>query len=192
MSEKKKKDVRARVWTLIIYPDSAPEDWRSKLDGLHIGWVESPLHDKDANPDGTIKKAHWHVVLIFQGNKAYSQIVEIADMLNTPIPQRVASLRGMIRYLIHMDNPEKYQYSSSKIKAHGGADIDQYLQALAGNQREMLKEIVRYIQERHITSVQDLAMAYIDRDAYFDIITNKNTLFLREVVKGEWRKSENR
>jgi hypothetical protein len=186
-----KKNIRARVWTLIVYPDSAPENWRSKLDELHIGWVESPLHDKDTNPDGTLKKAHWHVVLIFQGNKAYSQIVEIAEILNAPVPQKVASLRGMIRYLIHMDNPEKYQYSSSEIRAHGGADIDQYLQVLAGSQREMLKEIVRFIQEEHITSVQDLAMAYIDRDAYFDIITNKNTLFLREVVKGEWRKLGN-
>ena len=53
---KNKKDVRARTWTFILYPESAPENWRYILDGYHIPWVESPLHDKDVNPDGTVKK----------------------------------------------------------------------------------------------------------------------------------------
>ncbi|WP_225354628.1 Rep family protein, partial [Ligilactobacillus murinus] len=58
-----KKDDRARTWTFIVYPESAPENWRDLLDEYHVPWVESPLHDKDINPDGTVKKAHWHVIL---------------------------------------------------------------------------------------------------------------------------------
>ena len=101
---------RGRNWTIIVYPDSAPDDWRDQLDQLHIQWIESPLHDKDTNPDGTVKKAHWHVLLLFDGNKSYQQVKDITAKLNTVNPQRVESARGMVRYMVHLDNPEKYQY----------------------------------------------------------------------------------
>ena len=48
--ESKKKDVRARTWTFVQYPESAPENWRDILDGYHIPWVESPLHDRSEEP----------------------------------------------------------------------------------------------------------------------------------------------
>ena len=67
---KNKKDVRARTWTFILYPESAPENWRDILDGYHIPWVESPLHDRDVNPDGTVKKAHRHIILLCAGKKS--------------------------------------------------------------------------------------------------------------------------
>src|SRR5699024_11179639 len=58
---RKDKDERTRNWTFVVYPESAPEDWREIIDDLHVPWIESPLHDKDVNPDGEIKKPHWHV-----------------------------------------------------------------------------------------------------------------------------------
>ena len=74
-----KKDDRARTWTFIVYPESAPQNWRELLDECHVSWVESPLHDKDVNPDGTVKKPHWHIILLFDGNKSYEQVKEISD-----------------------------------------------------------------------------------------------------------------
>ena len=107
---KNKKDVRARTWTFILYPESAPENWRYILDGYHIPWVESPLHDKDVNPDGTVKKAHRHIILLFDGKKSFEQVKDITDALNAPIPQKTANTKGLVRYLIHMDNPEKQAF----------------------------------------------------------------------------------
>lgn len=52
----KDKRFKTRAWTFIVYPDSAPDNWRDILDELHIPWVESPLHDKDQNPTGEQKK----------------------------------------------------------------------------------------------------------------------------------------
>lgn len=57
MSEKK-KDGRTRNWTFVLYPDSAPDNWRQILDDKHIEWIESPLHDKDVNANGEPKKPH--------------------------------------------------------------------------------------------------------------------------------------
>ena len=46
------KEVRTRNWTIVVYPDSAPDNWRTILDDFHIEWIESPLHDNDINGDG--------------------------------------------------------------------------------------------------------------------------------------------
>ena len=63
-------DVRARAWTFIVYPESAPENWRDVLDGFHLQWACSPLHDRDVNATGEPKKAHWHILLSFGGKRA--------------------------------------------------------------------------------------------------------------------------
>ena len=65
----KKVDNRARNWSLVVYPESAPENWRDILDDYHIPWVESPLHDKDVNPDGEIKKKRIGILVCFSGKK---------------------------------------------------------------------------------------------------------------------------
>ena len=121
------KDSRKRNWTAVVYPESAPENWREILDDEHIEWVESPLHDKDMNPDGSIKKPHWHIMLLFDGNKSYEQIKEITDKINAPIPKYVQSVRAMARYFAHLDNPEKVQYAVSEIRGHGGVDLKELL-----------------------------------------------------------------
>ena len=75
---------RTRTWTFILYPESVPDNWRETLNDLFIEWVESPLHDKDVNPDGEIKKPHWHILLIFPSVKTYEQVSKITDMLKAP------------------------------------------------------------------------------------------------------------
>ena len=57
MSDIENKNVKGRDWTFIVYPESAPKAWREILDDTHLRWVESPLHDRDVNPDGEIKKS---------------------------------------------------------------------------------------------------------------------------------------
>ena len=144
MAEKKKDD-RSRNWVIIVYPESAPDDWRGILDNMHVQWIESPLHDKDTNPDGTIKKAHWHIILAFGSKKSYKQVKEIADKLNAPVPQKVHNMKGQVRYLIHLDNPEKYQYSVEEVKSHGGIDVDKYFKATSSISIETSSLIKKYI-----------------------------------------------
>ncbi|WP_245335898.1 Rep family protein, partial [Staphylococcus sp. GDY8P117P] len=72
-------NVRTRNWTFVIYPESVSEGWRDILDDEHIQWVESPLHDKDTNPNGEIKKAHKHILVMYDGVKSYNQILELTE-----------------------------------------------------------------------------------------------------------------
>ena len=137
--EKTRGHDRTRIWSAVVYPDSAPENWREVLDDLHIEWVESPLHEFDTNPTGEVKKAHWHIVMSFDGPKSFEQVCEILEPLHCPIPQKCHALRGAVRYMAHLDNPEKYQYPTSGIVPHGGFDL---AAALAPSSSQDRKSVV--------------------------------------------------
>lgn len=133
-----KVDERTRIWSFIAYPDSVPENWEQILtEQFNLKWARSPLHDSDLNADDTQKKPHWHIVLIFDGKKSYNQIKTISDTINATIPQKVHNLQGLMRYFIHLDNPEKAQYDIKDIKAVG---IDVELE-LYGEREARLKVI---------------------------------------------------
>ena len=160
MKSKKTKHLLGRNWTFELYPDSMDPDYRNKINLLHCEWAESPLHDKDLRADGSPKKEHIHIVLSFEGNKSYEQIKEICKSVKGVIAPEfgsddtalVHSLRGMIRYLVHRDDADKYQYEKSAIVSHGGMDIEQYF----GYPQDMIK---RFIQEM---------LAFIDANCIYE------------------------
>ncbi|MGQ7458473.1 Rep family protein, partial [Streptococcus suis] len=93
---KTKKEVqKGRDWTFIVYPESAPSNWREIFDETHMRWVESPLHDKDVNADGERKKPHWHILLSSDGPITESAVKKILEPWNTPIPKKVGSAKGV-------------------------------------------------------------------------------------------------
>lgn len=177
--------VRGRNWTFVLYPDSMDPDYRSILDQLHIQWCESPLHDQDINPGtGEIKKPHIHILLSFEGNKSYDQIVEIGCSVNGVVPPpneaKIASIRGYVRYLIHLDNPEKFQYERSAIICHGGMDIDGYFSYPAEMQKRYIQEMKAYIQSNTILEYFEL-LDVAERDHYetwFDLLTTGRQSFI--------------
>lgn len=182
-SEKVNK--RARNWTAVVYPDSAPEDWQSILDAMQIQWACSPLHDSDVDDDGVIKKAHWHIVICFAGNKSFEQVKEITDTINAPIPQVCRDVRSSVRYFLHLDHPHKARYESSDISSHGGFDALQYLEQSTSEKRESLKDILNFCRQQSIYEYADL----IDRlladglDDWFVVATERNTLAITQYLK---------
>ena len=186
----KDKDQRARTWTFVVYPESIPENWRDILSDYHIPWVESPLHDKDVNPDGEVKKAHWHIILFFDGKKSFEQVQEITDALNAPIPQKTANAKGLVRYLIHMDNPEKYQYKREEIVCHCGADIDEYFALSSSSRRVVLREVMEFIKDSEIDNYADFIGYCLDYEEWdwFDIAMNHNTLAINKLLDAIYQK----
>lgn len=157
--EKSTSEKRAKDWTFIVYPESAPENWRSILaDKFQVKAIISPLHDSDILDDveQTPKKPHYHVILRFDSKKSFEQIKEITDFLNQPIPQKVKSIEGAVRYLIHADSPDKAQYNQSDIEVIGNIDLDRYFKKSALQKDELTAEIMDFICAKDITELADL------------------------------------
>ena len=149
--ETKKREVRGENWMVMGYPDSLPENWVSVLDDLHIEITISPLHDQDINADGTPKKPHYHILLIFESLKSLSQVRDIANALNAPLPQKMDSKRGAARYQCHLDNAEKAQYCIEDVRELGGADY-RALISMSRDKYEVVGEIIDWCVETNCHS----------------------------------------
>jgi hypothetical protein len=126
------------------------------LSVYNVPWIESPLHDADINATGDEKKAHWHIYMEFSSVKAFSQVFDITKSLNTTIPQVCHSNIGLMRYMIHMDNPEKAQYKKSDIIAHCGAEIEKYFSISVTSRNCLIDEMMDYVDENRIMEISVL------------------------------------
>ena len=178
---------RTRNWTFVVYPESAPENWRNILDDLHIEWVESPLHDKDLNGDGQPKKPHIHVGVFFAGNKTYEQVKEITDSLNCPIPQRCHSARALVRYMAHLDNPEKAQYSPSEITGHGAVDVADMLRPASSERYTLISEMIAYVKNNNVVEFQDLIDYARENefDTWFPLLCDNCAFVVGQYIKSQ-------
>lgn len=190
MSDKKSSqriDTRTRTWSFIIYEDSAPSNWIDILDEEHIEWVESPWHDRDINANGEPKKKHKHILLLFQGKKSYEQIKDITDKLNAPIPQRCHNAKALVRYMAHLDNPEKAQYSVSDIKAHGGVDLADMLRPSSSERYTIIRDMISYVKSNNISEFQDLMdYAAAERfDDWFPLLCDNSAYIVNQYIKSQ-------
>jgi len=182
---KKKKDVRTRVWTFILYPESAPENWIDILIDMHLEFVVSPLHDQDRDATGELKKPHWHVMLMFAGVKSYEQVKEITEKVNGTIPERCHNAKAMVRYMAHIDNPDKAQYKIEDIRAYGGVDLQELLRPTSSERYSMIKEMIDFVRQENIIELQDLIDYAISEryDDWFPLLCDSCTYVINQYIK---------
>lgn len=179
----KKTEKKTPSWTFIFYPESKTlQECKDTLNELHLTYVISPLHDKDINPDGTPKKPHYHILLKYPNNKTFEQVKEVTDALISPIPQPCLNVCGMIRYFIHIDNPEKAQYSKADIYTCGMIDIEDYFKLSNTDKANKAMEILRFCEENGIDNLFQLNNYCMQNNAdWFNFIFN-NTYYIDRVL----------
>lgn len=106
----------SRTWEVVIYPDSesyVAAEVLAKVTQYFSQWCYI-LHDKDIGDDGTLKKAHYHVYGKLDTPRT-PQSVANALGVGVASLRPVSSWRGAVRYLVHLDHPDKFQYSADDI-----------------------------------------------------------------------------
>ena len=175
--------VKKRNWTFVLYPESAPEDWRERIKISGLMAAVSPLHDKDINPTGEPKKAHYHILLVYSGPTTYNAVAKFTASLNATVPQALESVRGMYRYFSHKDNPEKYQYDEGDISTLNGFNIADLVELTKSEVNELKAKILKLIREVGITEYSGLVDFLIDNGltAEYDVAIN-NTFFFNTYI----------
>lgn len=192
-AKKSSGTVRTRNYATVVYPESAPEHWQEKLAECCIPAFISPLHDSDANPDGEAKKEHYHVMLCFEGPKTRQQAADVFAVINGVGCEVVQSLRGYARYLCHLDNPEKHQYSPEDVVSLCGAD---YFAAvnLPTDKYKALREMMSYCKEHDVSAYADLLeYAAENRIDWFRVLCDNGTIVMKEYLKSRsWKFGDKR
>ena len=183
MAERKSIDTRKRNFATVIYPESAPENWREVLSSYFVPAFISPLHDKDFNATGEPKKAHHHVLIMFEGKKSEEQVKELFDSIGGVGLEKVESLRGYARYLCHLDNPEKAQYNPSDVVSLGGSDYS-YTIGIVADKYKAVREMIAFVKANNIVSYAELLeYAAVEQDTWFRILCDNGTVVMKEYLK---------
>lgn len=150
--------LKGRNWAFVVYPESLPENWRDIIVETGLPMAFSPLHDKDIDPTGEVKKAHYHVICYYESGPTTKKAVKenVTDKLNGTIPIKLESMKGMYRYHLHLDNPEKYQYNDSDRIFFNGFDINKVEELTYTEVKQLLKNIQELIRKESITEYSDL------------------------------------
>lgn len=155
--------IKKRNWAAVIYPESAPSDWIERLQLKGLPFAISPLHDKDINPTGEVKKAHYHIIMCFPGPTTDKTVNDIiVKEFGQPIAIPLESIRGYYRYFTHKDNPEKHQYQASEIQLFNAFDVTDVINNFETFQ--IMKEIQMLIIEHDIVEYCDLLDLLLQSD----------------------------
>lgn len=114
---------RFKYWTFVVYPESAPGNWKELLKSTQIPCAISPAHDADEN-ENTIKQ-HFHVLLEFHracGAKRARDACCVCGGANGFVKAVLAPL-GMYEYLTHKNNPEKQQFGDCEPELLNGFSV---------------------------------------------------------------------
>lgn len=195
----KKPPVKARNWSFIAYPESLAPDWREKLHTLGLKGFVSPLHDKDINEDGTPKKPHYHVTVIYgnttTANSIYTSVCQPLGAGATH-PIKCASVAGSYDYATHEKCPDKAQYSTADIDCFGGFDVCDYREITRSDDKCNMLTIHGLIRDYGLTEyhllidyllgndLADLAMFVFNHASAFNYYCR--SLRFSEIKKGNF------
>lgn len=177
------KVVKTRNYACVVYPDSSPENWKELLAENFVPAFISPLHDQDVNPTGEPKKSHYHVMIMFDGPSTPDKAREIFNLIGGVGCEIVKSLRGYARYLCHLDNPEKVQYSLDDVVCMCGSDYHGVI-GLAVDKYKAIGEMIDFCEVHNVFSFYHLLLyARQERMDWFRILCDCGTVVMRNFLK---------
>ena len=182
---------KARAWAFIVYPESAPENWKDILQKTGLPIAISPLHDSDKDPTEEDKKPHWHIIIQW-GNTTTGQAVKrITDSVNAPIPIPINGVRGYYRYFTHKDNPEKFQYDEKEIQTLNKFNIADIVELTRSEVDEIKRNLQIFIIERNIIEYCDLMDYLLQEDLTSEYsIASSNTYFFDKYISSRRNKQK--
>lgn len=156
-----------RTWLMLLYPDcpehqqimeEIPTRFPSAI------WV---THDSDIDPDtGELKKEHVHYVIYFTNESFKSRVTKAftwyKDINRFVKPAK--EVKARVRYLLHLDNPDKYRYPISYLEGN----IEPYKKYLDSQKREEddVDKILLLLKYETPCSYTDLVQKVKDMGCY--------------------------
>ena len=171
--------MKGRNWAFVMYPESMPADWFERLEQTGLPFAISPLHDKDTNPTGEEKKPHYHVICQYANTTTSKNVKEnVCSLVNGTIPIKLESIKGMYRYHLHLDNPEKYQYDDRDRKFINGFDVSSVEALTKTEVDKLMRELIDIIENNDILEYSDLINLLFKGDLFNLLsVASSHTLF---------------
>lgn len=166
---------KARYACFVVYPESAPGDWREQLKASHGSFAISPLHGGD-DEDG---KEHYHCIYMHGGPATLA-------VMQRAIPEGIAANghielclhpRNYQRYLVHLDDPDKQQWGGNPrelIETLNGFPLDLTREFSKEERYQQRLDVMAIVRDNDLREYADLLEGLLDSGLYdlFDFAFN--------------------
>lgn len=192
---------KARYWVAIMYPENMVDDWEDKISNLLQVPFAYCIHDKDVCSDGSIRKAHVHIMIVWGNTTTKKSALLCFKRLEKEgciaIPndkiEIVQNVRFMFNYLIHdtedCKKKNKFLYPAAERITGNGFDIGCFEQLSIVDQDRMLDDLERIIIEKYFTNYGAF-YRFVKYDSSFDreysVIARKYHGFLEALCRGQY------
>jgi hypothetical protein len=171
-----------RNYEAIVYPESLPDSWLTLLRECKLPVVLSPIHDQDIDAEGELKKAHYHLVIQFDGPVTARNAIECLSFINVKYVEPVRSFVSWCRYTAHLDNPEKAQYSIQDVQLFGGAKFTTERRMTTDEKNAILKDITNWvIASPEPLTFRRLLLESYDHAGWLQVLT-ANTFYVKSLL----------
>lgn len=150
---------KGRYWSAIAWVESVPQNWQKKLKDSGLAVAVSPLHDKDYDENGELQKAHYHVLMCWDGPITLENARSFAEEIGLgSYVERVRSVSNILDYLTHdsFSSKDKHKYDFNDII---------WINCNINDFKKMgFKQIIEYIQAKNIKQFSKLVNSLLDNN----------------------------
>lgn len=190
---------KSRQWSFLLYLDSGSLEKAEEITrktGLQA--FRSPLHDKDTwteedekeNPEhvtGSLKKPHYHWVILFPNPRAMSSVTGLFKEVGVQYAEAITSVSGLWDYATHKNSPEKAQYDGEPV-SYNGFSIADYRTPTKADTRRTIYMLIDYIKRNDITSFTSLLLGLLSNQDIPECnemaeYVQHNVILVRELVR---------
>lgn len=109
---------KIRNFSGVLYPDSESYNCNEVIDRIKSKFKQWAfcLHDMDVNDEGELKKAHIHWVGAGDA-RTLASCAKILGLKENEI-EICKNCKLMVRYLLHLDDPDKFQYPVEELNSN--------------------------------------------------------------------------
>lgn len=110
-----------------------------KTTGMAKVWVIE--HDKDTDDNGELIEAHTHVMIEYDTPRKVSTVANLLGVASNFV-EVVQSKKAMLRYLIHLDDPDKFQYHMEDVRTNSAISYEEEVAWSSLSDREIAQLLV--------------------------------------------------
>lgn len=176
------------------------ESWL-KSTGFYYAFI---LHDKDIKENGETKKPHYHIMIDYQDGGTHTKSTLTTLVKKTldkdAFIDTIRNITKMSRYLRHLDNKEKAQYTikeviTSNLECYLNlCEIKSPLKKDKENMEEILQEMIEKIDKYEIINGYDAFNYFLDKNKLSYFINHRNALlsFIEDRIDkvNRWNKNK--
>lgn len=121
-----------------------------------IRFLAIAFHDEDVNEYGDKKTPHYHVVVDFENKvrliTCFNWIVKLVNLNENQVSiEKCADVGSQTRYLVHMDDADKYQYMNDIVITNNVKQLELYFSHfIVHDEQDLIDIIDRYPSKKRL------------------------------------------